>query len=112
MTTNFQDPSSFDPQPYLDELLKERSDDITHRRNAGIEEVWRRARTQYAHGDAEKATSGFEKGRDLDGPISKGYTEPENLVVATYPNTGHHESYWARRVADALNWWLKAPGRS
>jgi predicted alpha/beta superfamily hydrolase len=43
---------------------------------------------------------------------AKGYAEPENLVVGTYPNTGHHESYWARRVADALNWWLKAPGRS
>ena len=79
MITDFPSPSDpvFDPQPYLDELLKERSDDITHRRNAGIEEVWRRARTQYAHGDAEKATSGFEKGRDLDGPISKGYTEPD-----------------------------------
>ena len=43
---------------------------------------------------------------------AKGYSEPENLVAAIYPNTGHHESYWARRVADALNWWLKAPGRS
>jgi predicted alpha/beta superfamily hydrolase len=42
----------------------------------------------------------------------KGYSEPEHLVAATYPNTGHHESYWARRVAEALNWWLKAPPRS
>jgi hypothetical protein len=42
----------------------------------------------------------------------KGYTEPEHLVAAIYPNTGHHESYWARRVAEALNWWLKAPPRS
>ena len=42
----------------------------------------------------------------------KGYTEPENLVAAVYPHTGHHESYWARRVAEALNWWLKAPPRS
>jgi predicted alpha/beta superfamily hydrolase len=41
----------------------------------------------------------------------RGYAEPENLVAAIYPNTGHHESFWARRVADALNWWLKAPGR-
>jgi predicted alpha/beta superfamily hydrolase len=43
---------------------------------------------------------------------AKGYREPENLVANIYPYTGHHESYWARRVADALNWWLKAPGRS
>ena len=43
---------------------------------------------------------------------AKGYSEPENLVAGIYPYTGHHESYWARRVADALNWWLKAPGRS
>ena len=43
---------------------------------------------------------------------AKGYTEPENLVATIYPNTGHHESYWARRVAEALNWWLKAPPRS
>jgi predicted alpha/beta superfamily hydrolase len=43
--------------------------------------------------------------------IAKGYQEPEQLVASVYPYTGHHESYWARRVADALNWWLKAPGR-
>jgi len=42
---------------------------------------------------------------------AKGYQEPEGLVANVYPYTGHHESYWARRVADALNWWLKAPGR-
>lgn len=42
----------------------------------------------------------------------RGYQEPESLVAAIYPNTGHHESYWARRVAEALNWWLKAPPRS
>ena len=42
---------------------------------------------------------------------AKGYQEPESLVANTYPYTGHHESYWSRRVADALNWWLKAPGR-
>ena len=44
--------------------------------------------------------------------IAKGYQAPSNLVAATFPNTGHHESYWARRVAEALNWWLKAPPRS
>lgn len=43
---------------------------------------------------------------------AKGYKEPDSLVAATYPNTGHHESYWARRVAEALNWWLKAPPRT
>ena len=42
----------------------------------------------------------------------KGYSEPEGLVASIYPNTGHHESYWARRVAEALNWWLKAPPRT
>jgi predicted alpha/beta superfamily hydrolase len=42
----------------------------------------------------------------------KGYQEPENLVAAIYPETGHHESYWARRVAEALNWWLKAGPRT
>ena len=41
---------------------------------------------------------------------SKGYTEPERLAATIYPHTGHHESYWSRRVADALNWWLTAPG--
>lgn len=43
---------------------------------------------------------------------AKGYQEPKHLVGAIYPNTGHHESYWARRVAEALNWWLEAPPRS
>ncbi|MEL0260659.1 MAG: DUF2834 domain-containing protein [Aquiluna sp.] len=43
--------------------------------------------------------------------LSKGYSEPERLVASIYPYTGHHESYWSRRVADALNWWLRAPGR-
>ena len=42
---------------------------------------------------------------------SKGYVEPDSLVAAVYPNTGHHESYWSRRVADALNWWLRSPDR-
>jgi len=41
---------------------------------------------------------------------AKGYLEPDQLVAAVYPNTGHHESYWSRRVVDALTWWLKAPG--
>ena len=41
----------------------------------------------------------------------KGYQAPDGLVANVYPYTGHHESYWARRVADALNWWLRAPGR-
>lgn len=43
--------------------------------------------------------------------ITKGYREPDNLVASVYPRTGHHESYWSKRVADALNWWLGAPGR-
>jgi predicted alpha/beta superfamily hydrolase len=31
-----------------------------------------------------------------------------DLVHAVYPNTGHHERYWRRRLPDALNWWLKS----
>jgi predicted alpha/beta superfamily hydrolase len=42
---------------------------------------------------------------------AKGYEERHWLAVTVYPYTGHHEGYWSRRVADALNWWLKAPGR-
>ena len=42
---------------------------------------------------------------------AKGYAEPKHLVGAIYPETGHHESYWARRVAEALNWWLGAGPR-
>jgi hypothetical protein len=64
--------------PYVLELLSERAADITHRRNSGIEDCWRKARTQFAHGDAEKDTSGgWEKGTTLDGPITKGYSEPD-----------------------------------
>jgi predicted alpha/beta superfamily hydrolase len=43
---------------------------------------------------------------------AKGYLTPDSLVGATYPNTGHHESYWARRVAEALNWWLRSGPRT
>lgn len=43
---------------------------------------------------------------------ARGYGKTDDLVTSLYPNTGHHESYWARRVAEALNWWLKAPPRS
>lgn len=31
-----------------------------------------------------------------------------DLVHGIYANTGHHERYWRRRIADALNWWLRA----
>lgn len=89
---------------YLSKLLKERAEDITHRKNSGIEEVWRKARAQYAHGDAEKASFGFEKGRDLDGPISKGYSEPDAdgrstvsvNITRPYTNAG------SARTADLL----------
>jgi predicted alpha/beta superfamily hydrolase len=37
----------------------------------------------------------------------KGFKGHEELVAAVYPATGHSEYFWARRVADALNWWLK-----
>jgi predicted alpha/beta superfamily hydrolase len=42
--------------------------------------------------------------------IAAGYQESDSLVAATYPNTGHHESYWSRRVVDALHWWRRSPG--
>ncbi|MEY2826854.1 MAG: hypothetical protein RLZZ122_1218 [Actinomycetota bacterium] len=42
---------------------------------------------------------------------AKGYQERQSLAATIYPYTGHHEGYWSRRVADALNWWLRAPGR-
>lgn len=38
----------------------------------------------------------------------KGYKENLDLVAGIYPATGHSEYFWARRVADALNWWLRA----
>jgi hypothetical protein len=31
-----------------------------------------------------------------------------DLMHAVYSNTGHHERYWRRRIADAMNWWLRA----
>jgi predicted alpha/beta superfamily hydrolase len=37
---------------------------------------------------------------------AKGFEAPGSLIAATYPNTGHHEKYWSKRVGDALNWWL------
>lgn len=37
---------------------------------------------------------------------SKGYAAPD-FVSTIYQATGHNETFWARRVADALNWWLK-----
>ena len=42
---------------------------------------------------------------------AKGYVPGDQLVTSIYPNTGHHESYWARRVAEALNWWLRSDPR-
>ena len=50
--------------------------------------------------------------RAIERLTAKGYASEKEFVAAHYPYTGHHESYWARRVADALNWWLQAPGRS
>jgi hypothetical protein len=104
------------PDSYLASLLSERGADITHRKNSGIEEVCHRARAQYAHGDADKAAAGFSKGRDLDGPISKGYSEPDGdgrstvsvNITRPYTNAG------TARTADLLlpagerdNWELK-----
>lgn len=44
--------------------------------------------------------------------LEKGYVPGDQLVTSIYPNTGHHESYWARRVAEALNWWLRSDPRT
>lgn len=64
---------------YVEELLKERAADITHRRNSGIEGVWKSARVQFAHGDAEQGFRGtLEKSDSLDGSITRGYSEPDN----------------------------------
>ena len=38
----------------------------------------------------------------------KGYAQPDSLAGTIVPHTGHHERYWARRVADAVNWWLRS----
>jgi predicted alpha/beta superfamily hydrolase len=46
----------------------------------------------------ERATKALE---------AKGYRQPKSLISGTFPHTGHNERYWARRVADALNWWLE-----
>jgi predicted alpha/beta superfamily hydrolase len=32
----------------------------------------------------------------------------DDLVTAILPNSGHSERYWARRLPDALNWWLRS----
>ena len=39
---------------------------------------------------------------------SAGYQRPESLAGGIVAHTGHSESYWSRRVADALNWWLRS----
>lgn len=90
---------------YLEELLAERAEDINHRKSSGIEEVWARARAQFAHGDAERTQGrSFEKGRTLDGPILTGYREPDNdgrstvavNITRPYTNAG------TARTADLL----------
>lgn len=90
--------------PYVLELLSERAADITHRRNSGVEDCWRKARTQFAHGDAEKAAGGWEKGTTLDGSITRGYSEPDGdgrstvsvNITRPYTNAG------TARTADLL----------
>lgn len=37
-----------------------------------------------------------------------GYSKPDALAGTIVPHTGHHERYWTRRVADAVNWWLRS----
>jgi hypothetical protein len=37
---------------------------------------------------------------------AKGYRLGEDLIEATYPQTGHSELWWAGRVEHPINWWL------
>jgi hypothetical protein len=90
---------------YIDELLSERAADITHRRNSGIEDKWRRARIQFSCGDAEKVISSKgEKSTTLDGSLVSAYSEPDNNgrstvsvnITRPYTNAG------TARTADLL----------
>ena len=72
---------------------------------AGTHRVWT------DHGDLElDAHYAPFHARAIERLRAKGYQSADELVANHCPYTGHHESYWARRVADALNWWLRAPG--
>lgn len=91
--------------PYILELLSERGEDITYLNNSGIKECWRKARVQFAHGDAEKATgSKWEKSTTLDAPMTRGYSEPDGdgrstvsvNITRPYTNAG------TARTADLL----------
>ncbi|NBU22988.1 MAG: DUF2834 domain-containing protein [Actinobacteria bacterium] len=71
---------------------------------AGSHRIWT------DHGDLElDAYYAPFHARAVEHLRAKGYQSNEEFAAARYPYTGHHESYWSRRVADALNWWLKAP---
>jgi len=37
---------------------------------------------------------------------AKGYRLGDDLIEATYPQTGHSELWWAGRVEHPINWWL------
>jgi predicted alpha/beta superfamily hydrolase len=37
---------------------------------------------------------------------TKGYRLGDDLIEATYPQTGHSELWWAGRVEHPINWWL------
>ena len=37
---------------------------------------------------------------------AKGYRLGQDLIEATYPQTGHDELWWAGRVEHPINWWL------
>jgi predicted alpha/beta superfamily hydrolase len=60
---------------------------------------------------------GYGGGPGARGKLRPGMTGAEleavkttdlDLMHTVYVNTGHHERYWRRRIADAMNWWLRA----
>ena len=38
--------------------------------------------------------------------LKKGYREGVDYIEASYPNTGHSETWWRGRVEHPINWWL------
>jgi predicted alpha/beta superfamily hydrolase len=86
----------------------------TDRGNIELDSVY-----QGLHEQAVEAlrARGYGSGPGAYGQLRPGMTGAEleaikatglDLMHAVYPNTGHHERYWRRRLPDALNWWLKS----
>jgi len=82
------------------EMVKHLADKLP---NSGTHRIWTDTGTEGL--DADYLPQQLEFAEQLR---AKGYLEKADFVEAVYPATGHSEYFWARRVADALNWWLKA----